>query len=94
MEKTLKITLGFFETYGTGTLIGVLPLSNDECLADLKKLHLVFEETPLSWRRDNGGPHLSIIPEYVHYCFLEDILRLVGRGVEITYSTELKSPPH
>lgn len=69
-------------TFATRSLIGMANLSDED-----KELELVFPQTSLDWRAKNGGPRDLIILEYNVPCIIDDILRLIERGVKVTVIT-------
>lgn len=80
----IEITEKFLELFGTGTLTGTI-VSNDGKFPD--KLTLVFPQTDLEWRRKNNGPKHYVMPEFVPFCLVLDVLELQRRGVEIAVET-------
>lgn len=46
-------------------------------------LILIFPQTSLEWRRKNGGPDSTIVPEYTIPHLLDCVLKLRDQGVKI-----------
>lgn len=94
METRIVIPQGWFETFGTGTLVGTVmnQCGGNTPLSEVKKVTLVFQQSPMGWRAKNQGPHISLVPEYAPMCFAQDILWLVKRGIEIEIAEETKAP--
>lgn len=91
MKITFEIPLGFFETYGTGTLPGSC-FPNNMRVTDVSELELVFHSTSMMWKRDNGGPHVALMTEHVPLCFLQDILWLQAQGITVSVSEKTVNP--
>ena len=91
MDETyeFEITEDFLEAFGAHALLGALVDKFDEVP---KKLTLVFPQTGIRWRKENG-PKDYIMPEYVPMCLIRDLLALVRRGVEIKLVERLYHPP-
>ena len=87
--KTLDITKQDLEAYGTASLEGAIITKFGEIPQDLE---LRFEQTSDEWKRVNGGPYLSVIPEHVSYELVRSILFLVGTGHNIKVSTKIADP--
>ena len=80
------------DTFGACSLTG--GITNARPKSFPKDVTIVFEETSIGWKRQNGGPNYWIIPEYAINCLIEDILYLVeSRGVKFTLKKVEKDPP-
>lgn len=86
---TITINARTMETFGTGTLKGMVinALGKDK-FDDLEQVKIDFEQTSLAWRREHGGPENWIMPEFAIPCLLEDMLDLRDvYGLKVTVST-------
>jgi hypothetical protein len=78
MEKELVLSDELLEGFGTHSLIGYV------WVPELKKLRLVFPRSTQAFCERNGGPRELILYEYNIPCLLEDVIWLLGKGVEIS----------
>lgn len=84
MEVKVRLRLGYMENFGTGSLIGAILNQNPEVpLSSIKNLEIQFEVTSYGWKKINKGPHLTLMPEYVPLCLIEDVLSLARWGIQI-----------
>lgn len=91
MNTRIYITKEVMETMGSGSLTGLLvhKLSNlglDYSI--LSEVVLVFKQTSLEWRRNNGGPDQWIMPEFSIMCLLEGVMWLNKQGIRVTVEEE------
>lgn len=94
MRVEMEIPHGFFETYGTGALVGALmnKAGPDRAFIELKEVHLYFHYSSQMWKEKNRGPHEFITTEHMPWCFLADILYLCEKGVRVTHETKIVDP--
>ena len=65
---------------GSASLIGRMPIREGSLL---KKLILVFPQTTLARRMDRGPKDLILL-EYNIPCLIQDVVWLIGQGVEVS----------
>lgn len=76
----IEIDKDFLETCGSASLQGRLY----ECgVNGPQQITLRFKQTSYAWRQENKGPELYIIPEFVPFCLIESVLKLVEQGYKI-----------
>jgi len=78
--KQIKIYKSDLATFGADSLIGMIV---GEGITPPNAVELLFEQTPMEWRRMIGGPEEIIVPEYLLLCFAGDILKLQKLGYEL-----------
>lgn len=83
-ELTVRLKLGLFETYGSNTLLGQIVNQNPtKVMSDYTTIVIVIETTGETYQRKHGGPHLTLMPDYVPLEFAKDILYLTSKGYTI-----------
>lgn len=81
--EEVVLTPDQLERFATGSLTGYILSQFEDKLP--KSLKLVFTQTTMSWKRDNGGPDSWIIPEHTLPCIVGDVANLIQRhGVRIS----------
>lgn len=84
----VEINLEQLETWGTGTLMGlVLP---EVYKTDDKNVTLVFPQTPHSYRVAHGGPKIGVVTEFAIPCLVEDLLGLLAKGIMVSVEMPVK----
>jgi hypothetical protein len=68
---------------GSASLVGMIMSETHELPQEVE---LVFPQTGLGWREENGGPLAYIIHEYNIPCLLESVLYLIDKGVNVSIS--------
>jgi hypothetical protein len=93
VEYTLRIDSKFMETFGTATLAGALGTKYPDAVWSAgTEVILEFIQSSTSWRAQNDGPNLWVMPEYSPMCFAADLLRLQARGVKFHIETITEDP--
>lgn len=93
LEVKVRFKLGDMEMFGAHSLTGRIMKENSEVAYDaITKLVIEFEETTSAWKRNNKGPHLTLMPEYVPAELIRDLLNWTRRGVEIEVVEVLADP--
>lgn len=83
-QVVIQIDKQFMETCGSNTLTGTLIHKfGPATVAEMEELILQFPQTPMSWRRVNGGADHWIMPEYSVMCLVDDIIHLKERGIKV-----------
>ena len=80
MTQEVVLTPEDLETFATRSLTGLLVTRFNEIP---KELNLVFTQTTMNWKRENGGPDHWVLPEHTLPCLMEDIVSLIQQGVKI-----------
>ena len=85
MRVEFTVDKAFMEVCATSSLSGALI---DKVGVDnwpkLKKVHLVFPQTTMGWKRENGGPDVWILMEHSVALLVSNILQLQRMGIQIT----------
>lgn len=81
--QTFRISKKLLETIASASLRGLL-WEAGITISDDRELHLEFETFTLQQCRQNDGPDLVIIPEYVPMCLLECVLSFIKNGWTVT----------
>lgn len=76
----IEIGKEFLETCGTASLQGLL---YERGVTGPQPITLRFKQTSYAWRQENKGPELYIMPEFVPYCLIESVLKLVESGYKV-----------
>jgi hypothetical protein len=87
----IEVTEKFLETFGTGTLMGVLAKLFQFGIP--RTVKLVFPQATIGWCRAHNGPPQWIVNEYTIRCLLDDVLKLRELGVDVSLETETRDPP-
>ena len=89
----VRLRLGHMEAFGDHSLTGAIVNQNDDiALAEITLLLIEVEVTSSGWKRDNKGPHLTLMPESVPICLISDVLSLVQRGIRIQVYEVIADP--
>ena len=78
MKKSIVLDEEQLARLGKSSLIGMLMEPG------LKEIELIFLQTSLGWKKQNGGPQEWIIVEYNIPCLIEDVLWFREHGVKVT----------
>lgn len=93
-QLVILIDQQFMETCGSNTLVGTLVNKfGPTAAAEVDELIIQFPQTPMSWRRVNGGADNWIMPEYSVMCLVNDIIHLKERGVKVVIQEVEGDPP-
>lgn len=93
MKIHAKIPINYLEVFGTSSLTGLILSQNPEVPFDqIREVDLIIERTSSHWKEKNNGPHLTLVPEYVFECLLEDVVRLTNRGIKFNLLHVLVNP--
>lgn len=84
----VRVDQKFLETCATGTLLGTVFKMSESSGGLPGEVVLVFPQTSLAWRRENGGPDELIVNEFVIPCLVEDVMALLSRGVKVSVRME------
>lgn len=68
-----------FETWGANSLEGIC--FNLGIVAP-QPVRLRFQQKSQGWCRENGGPDLYIVPEFMPLCLVDSILRMTALGFQ------------
>jgi len=84
----LRIKHNLWPVVGDATLMGMYAdaMYTDHKGAnqfDHKRVVLEIEQTSYRYRRDNGGPAEMIVPEFMPFCIINDILSFQRQGITI-----------
>jgi hypothetical protein len=84
---TITISHHKYELLGTASLSGMMieALGPDEKPPDItgETLTIVFERASLHYCQKHDGPAYIMMPDYVPFCLIQNILELVKRGIKI-----------
>lgn len=93
MKIRAKIPINYLEVFGTGSLTGLILSQNPEAPFDqIREVDLIIEKTSSWWKEKNKGPFLTLTPEYVFECLLEDVVSLTNRGIKFNLFHVLVNP--
>ena len=56
---------------------------SDTPMTEVEELEIVVENTSYAYRANNNGPELLLIPEYVPYCMMKDVIRIMELGIKV-----------
>lgn len=89
----VEIPLDYLENFGTACLTGRMIGENPEVpLGDINDVVFVIHQTSMDWKRRHNGPYMSVVPEYIFECLVEDVVNLVNRGIKFRFEHKIVEP--